>query len=72
MGKLRTSGPAARRVGAFIGLILLMFSGALAQTVRPGLAQPLAVRWRYASDQTVNLTPAVEGERVYVPLAGGA
>lgn len=39
---------------------------------RPMLAQPLAVRWRYASDATINLTPAVKNERVYVPLAGGS
>ena len=44
---------------------------AWAQTARPGLAQPLVLRWRYDSQQTINLTPAVEGERVYVPQAGG-
>jgi outer membrane protein assembly factor BamB len=50
---------------------LWLAGGARAQTARPGLAQPLALRWRYESTQTINLTPAVEGERVYVPLAGG-
>jgi eukaryotic-like serine/threonine-protein kinase len=35
------------------------------------LTQPLTVRWRYESTQTLNLTPAVAEERVYVPLAGG-
>jgi outer membrane protein assembly factor BamB len=29
------------------------------------------VRWQYSSDLTVNLTPAVAGERVYLPLAAG-
>ena len=35
------------------------------------LAQPLTVRWRYESNGTLNLTPASDGERVYLPLAGG-
>src|ERR1044071_8580091 len=35
------------------------------------LSQPLTVRWQYESDQTVNLTPATDGERIYLPLAGG-
>src|SRR5687768_2181600 len=35
------------------------------------LSQPLVVRWQYKSDLTVNLTPAVSGTRVFLPLAGG-
>ena len=35
------------------------------------LSQPLTVRWRYASAVTLNLTPAFDNERVYLPLAGG-
>jgi outer membrane protein assembly factor BamB len=35
------------------------------------LSQPLTVRWQYESDQTVNLTPATDGERIYLPLAEG-
>lgn len=35
------------------------------------LSQPLVVRWQYASDQTLNLTPATDRERVFLPLAGG-
>jgi outer membrane protein assembly factor BamB len=35
------------------------------------LSQPLTIGWRYESNLTVNLTPAGEGERVYLPLAGG-
>jgi outer membrane protein assembly factor BamB len=34
------------------------------------LSQPLTVRWRYQSD-TLNLTPAFDNERIYLPLAGG-
>ena len=35
------------------------------------LSQPLTVRWRYESPVTVNLTPAFDNERIYLPLAGG-
>ena len=37
----------------------------------PLLAQPLTIRWRYESNVTLNLTPAFDSERVYLPLAGG-
>lgn len=36
------------------------------------LSEPLTVRWQYNSNQTINLTPATAGERVYLPLAAGA
>ena len=36
------------------------------------LSQPLTVRWRYQSNVTLNLTPAFDNERIYLPLAGGA
>src|SRR5678810_182019 len=35
------------------------------------LSQPLTVRWRYESQVTLNLTPAFDNERIYLPLAGG-
>lgn len=35
------------------------------------LAQPLTIRWQYDSDLTINFTPAIDGERVYLPLAAG-
>ncbi|HEY2961119.1 MAG TPA: PQQ-binding-like beta-propeller repeat protein [Pyrinomonadaceae bacterium] len=35
------------------------------------LTQPLTVRWRYESNVTLNLTPAFDSERIYLPLAGG-
>ena len=37
----------------------------------PLLSQPLTVRWKYESNVTLNLTPAFDHERVYLPLAGG-
>jgi outer membrane protein assembly factor BamB len=35
------------------------------------LSQPLTVRWQYNTDATVNLTPATDGQRIYLPLAAG-
>ena len=35
------------------------------------LSQPLTIGWRYDSSSMINLTPAFDDERVYVPLAGG-
>jgi outer membrane protein assembly factor BamB len=35
------------------------------------LSQPLTVKWQYKSDLTINLTPATDGERIYLPLASG-
>lgn len=35
------------------------------------LSQPLTVAWRYNSNLTLNLTPAFDKDRVYLPLAGG-
>jgi outer membrane protein assembly factor BamB len=35
------------------------------------LSQPLTVRWEYTSEETINLTPATDGKRIYLPLAEG-
>lgn len=35
------------------------------------LSQPMTIGWRYDSNLTLNLTPAVYEERLYLPLAGG-
>ena len=35
------------------------------------LSQPLTIGWRYDSNLTLNLTPAFDDERLYLPLAGG-
>ena len=35
------------------------------------LSQPLTVKWFYESKLTVNLTPATDGERTYLPLTSG-
>src|SRR6185436_20928183 len=39
--------------------------------LRAILSQPLTIGWRYNSDLTLNLTPAFDRDRVYLPLAGG-
>lgn len=39
---------------------------------RIALSQPLTLRWQYTTDSTINLTPATDGERIYLPLAAGA
>jgi len=38
---------------------------------RVDFSQPLTVSWRYESNLTLNLTPAFDDERIYLPLAGG-
>ena len=35
------------------------------------LSEPLTIRWRYDSTSTLNLTPASDTERIYLPLGGG-
>jgi eukaryotic-like serine/threonine-protein kinase len=35
------------------------------------LSQPMTIGWRYDSGLTLNLTPASDEERLYLPLAGG-
>jgi outer membrane protein assembly factor BamB len=36
------------------------------------LSRPIYVRWHFKTDGMTNLTPAVDGERAYLPLEGGA
>lgn len=68
-----------RRIKVIILLIALTyfpFSYSYAQTdseadTQIELSQPLTVKWLYDSDLTVNLTPATDGNRIYLPLATG-
>ena len=57
----------------FACLILLTLLAQPALSIKPDvvLSEPLTVRWRYESSVTLNLTPAFDSERVYLPLAGG-
>jgi eukaryotic-like serine/threonine-protein kinase len=52
----------------FLALSLVPTFGANTEVL---LSQPLTVRWRYESSVTLNLTPAFDNERIYLPLAGG-
>src|SRR5215475_11851349 len=53
-----------------IGASLAFIDGANAKA-QVALSQPLTIRWRYDSNLTLNLTPAFDQERIYLPLAGG-
>ncbi|HKY26451.1 MAG TPA: PQQ-binding-like beta-propeller repeat protein [Pyrinomonadaceae bacterium] len=58
-------------------LACLMIAGAVGFAIHASadsgvlLSEPLTVRWRYQSNVTLNLTPAFDKERIYLPLAGG-
>src|SRR6266568_1350392 len=51
---------------------ILCLAGSGDSTNQIALSQPLTVKWRYDSDQTTDLTPATDGNRVYLPLIGGS
>ena len=74
---------AFRMGGRPFGPLLLICAGALALAAclpfpvmsadgPPALSQPLTQRWQYASEQTTNLTPATDGEQIYLPLTEGS
>jgi outer membrane protein assembly factor BamB len=69
----KSAGHFCWRFGAFAGLVFSSLSLALSATANDDvlLSQPLTVSWRYESSVTLNLTPAFDNERVYLPLAGG-
>lgn len=52
-------------------LLILCLISTFATKADVLLSQPLTVRWRYESTVTLNLTPAFDNERIYLPLAGG-
>lgn len=59
----------------FFSLNLSVFPSPSSQSTQAGkiaLSGPLTVRWQYNSDLTINLTPATNGERIYLPLAAGS
>src|SRR5262244_3621282 len=60
------------------GIVSLLFLSIISGATRLSfaksdivLSEPLTVRWRYESNITLNLTPAADVERIYLPLAGG-
>lgn len=57
---------------AFVFPVQSPVSGANGSTAASlSLSEPLTIRWRYNSDSMLNLTPASDHERIYLPLAGG-
>ena len=59
--------------------LLLLFLGSIVtlsrlvdQNTQPALSRPLTITWRYQSDRMSNLTPATDGQTVYIPQTGGA
>lgn len=72
-----------RRLGIFPKRLLLLLSllapqqsaafsrNPPAEASKFSLGNPLIVKWDYGIAQTLNLTPAVSGEAVYLPLPGG-
>jgi eukaryotic-like serine/threonine-protein kinase len=61
-----------QRFAAVLLASLLFLTAPVASTAPEILlSQPLTVRWRYESNVTLNLTPAFDKERIYLPLAGG-
>lgn len=56
---------------AFLFMSLGIPAAARYQETHLALSQPLTVKWRYASEQTSNFTPATDQTTVYLPLAGG-
>ena len=60
------------RNGLFAGWLALSVSLSLITAqAQIRLDQPLTVRWTYETNETLNLTPAIFGEDVFVPLAAG-
>lgn len=57
--------------------LLLLIPGVVAQTTtapktqQTALSQPLIVKWRYESDRTSNVTPATDGQTIFLPLSEG-
>ena len=60
-----------RKLLTSVVLLTALIQAALAAKADVVLSEPLTVRWRYESSVTLNLTPAFDNERVYLPLAGG-
>lgn len=56
---------------AFVAFALVALISPPTAYGQPSLAQPLIVRWRYENTETLNLTPAVFDDDVFVPLAAG-
>lgn len=54
------------------GLVTLLFIVFPAYAQLADLSKPVYVKWEYKTEGVTNLTPAVDGERVYLPLSDGS
>jgi len=72
-GPPRTRDPRRSLAGAFVLLTTLLFPGAVTpRQESDDLSRPIYAKWQYKTDGITNLTPAVDGEKVYIPLDKGA
>ena len=53
-------------------IAILFFAGIASGQELADLSKPIYVRWAYKTDGVTNLTPAIDGERIYLPLANGS
>ena len=68
----RDRGELRPRLSGLLLAAALALSSLCAAGGQFSLSQPLTLRWQYLSERTLNLTPAIDGEQVYLPLAAGA
>lgn len=54
-----------------IPLIIILAAHAFGQGF-VDLSKPIYVKWSYRTDELTNLTPAVDAERIYLPLTNGS
>jgi outer membrane protein assembly factor BamB len=52
--------------------LMLFFAGLAYGQGLADLSKPVYVRWTYKTDGITNLTPAVDSERIYLPLTNGS
>lgn len=53
-------------------LLPILFLGFQAYGQLADLTKPIYIKWVYKAEGVTNLTPAVDGERVYLPLSDGS
>ncbi len=56
---------------AALSLIFFLFAQASGQG-SADLSKPLSLKWSYKTEGVTNLTPAMDGERIYLPLTSGS
>jgi outer membrane protein assembly factor BamB len=54
------------------GILPVLIFGFPTHAQLADLSKPIYVKWNYKAEGVTNLTPAVDGERVYMPLSDGS